>query len=629
MATVEEITLKVNALEAAQSVKDLRGSMSELRKIVNETKVGSTEYQTALSGVQKAQNMLSNATKLGVFEAENANKSYNALSRQMAELKQQYHAATSEMGRKMLAAEIKAINDQLKEMDADVGVFTRNVGDYANQMAGAFQQTAGAAGAVVAPLQRVVGIFNVLKAHPIIAILGLITSLIYGVANASKAGEEGAQRWNVALAAFKPIGDFFTKLLHQMQKELTWVIEKIGQFAQWIGILGDKSKEYQRIAEEEIEIQKAGRKLREEEAKMLKEIAQLRADAANKTDNNGRASQRLIRKAMEMEQELANKREAFSKREAELITAKNALMPSSTEELNEESDAWVKVEEQQTKVLQKQREYNAQLYEAGNRAKAEEEATRKALEEREKLEELKSRQLAKQMEGVERSEEDEWLIAIEEGYYKEQALMDAHVEEMKKKQDQALQDQLNRDLEERKSKENLEKAKQALQKNGLAVAANIADSVAGIVGKETALGKAMAVASTTISTYQSATEAYKSMAGIPIVGPALGAAAAAAAVVSGIANVKSILAVKTDGSTTSMPNISGASVQTYAPAVVQNVPVTRTLTGASEEAKLNQILDNTSATASGANRPVKAYVVANEMQGELLYEQQTEAEASF
>ncbi|MBQ5904219.1 MAG: hypothetical protein IIW89_07820, partial [Alistipes sp.] len=595
MATVEEITLKVNALEAAHSVKDLRGSMGALRKIVNETKIGSDEYKAALDGVQKAQNMLANATKLGVTETAKAEKSYNALSREMAELKQQFKSAKTEADRMNLAPKIKEINDQLKDMDASVGVFTRNVGDYANQMAGAFQQTAGAAGAVVAPLQRVVGIFNVLKAHPIIAILGLITSLIYGVANASKAGEEGAQRWNVALAAFKPIGDFFTKLLHQMQKELTWVIEKIGQFAQWIGILGDKSKEYQRIAEEEIEIQKAGRKLREEEAKMLKEIARLRADANDKLNNNGRESQRMLRKAMEMEQELANKREAFSKREEELITAKNALMPSSTEELNEETDAWVKVEEQQTKVLQKQREYNAQLYEAGNRAKAEEEATRKALEEREKLEEFKSRQLAKQMEGVERSEEDEWLMAIEEGYYKEQALMDAHLEEMKKKQDQALQDQLDRDLKERKSKEDLEKAKQALQKNGLAVAANIADSVAGIVGKETALGKAMAVASTTISTYQSATEAYKSMAGIPIVGPALGAAAAAAAVVSGIANVKSILAVKTDGSTTSMPNISGASVQTYAPAVVQNVPVTRTLTGASEEAKLNQILDNTSA----------------------------------
>ena len=51
MATVEEITLKVNALEAAQSVKDLRGSMSELRKIVNETTIGSDEYKTALDGV--------------------------------------------------------------------------------------------------------------------------------------------------------------------------------------------------------------------------------------------------------------------------------------------------------------------------------------------------------------------------------------------------------------------------------------------------------------------------------------------------------------------------------------------------------------------------------------------------
>lgn len=43
----------------------------------------------------------------------------------------------------------------------------------------------------------------------------------------------------------------------------------------------------------------------------------------------------------------------------------------------------------------------------------------------------------------------------------------------------------------------------------------------------------------------SATAAFKSLAGIPVVGPALGAIAAAAAIVAGLKNVKAILAVKT------------------------------------------------------------------------------------
>ena len=54
------------------------------------------------------------------------------------------------------------------------------------------------------------------------------------------------------------------------------------------------------------------------------------------------------------------------------------------------------------------------------------------------------------------------------------------------------------------------------------------------------VGKAAAISQAVINTYESATGAYKALAGIPIVGPALGAAAAAAAVATGMANVQAI-----------------------------------------------------------------------------------------
>lgn len=66
-------------------------------------------------------------------------------------------------------------------------------------------------------------------------------------------------------------------------------------------------------------------------------------------------------------------------------------------------------------------------------------------------------------------------------------------------------------------------------------------NLAAIAGKESDAGKAFAVAQTTIDTYQSAVAAYKSLAGIPVVGPALGAIAAAAAVAGGLANVSKIV----------------------------------------------------------------------------------------
>jgi hypothetical protein len=79
----------------------------------------------------------------------------------------------------------------------------------------------------------------------------------------------------------------------------------------------------------------------------------------------------------------------------------------------------------------------------------------------------------------------------------------------------------------------------------LQLAASVFGNMATIFGKQTAVGKAAAIAETTINTYASATASYKAMAGIPYVGPILGAIAAAAAIAAGLANVKQIMSVNT------------------------------------------------------------------------------------
>ena len=69
---------------------------------------------------------------------------------------------------------------------------------------------------------------------------------------------------------------------------------------------------------------------------------------------------------------------------------------------------------------------------------------------------------------------------------------------------------------------------------------SVLGQIKGLVGEQTALGKAAAIAETTINTYMAAQKAYSAMSGIPVVGPALGAVAAAAAVASGLMNVAKI-----------------------------------------------------------------------------------------
>ena len=68
-----------------------------------------------------------------------------------------------------------------------------------------------------------------------------------------------------------------------------------------------------------------------------------------------------------------------------------------------------------------------------------------------------------------------------------------------------------------------------------------------ILGEESAAGKAFAITQATIDTYQGANAAYSSMAKIPYVGPVLGGIAAAAAVASGLANVKAIASAGSGG----------------------------------------------------------------------------------
>lgn len=73
-------------------------------------------------------------------------------------------------------------------------------------------------------------------------------------------------------------------------------------------------------------------------------------------------------------------------------------------------------------------------------------------------------------------------------------------------------------------------------------------TMAGAFGKKgTKIAKAAAIAQTTIKTYESATSAYAALAGIPYIGPALGAAAAGAAIAAGFANVQAIKAQDDSG----------------------------------------------------------------------------------
>lgn len=120
---------------------------------------------------------------------------------------------------------------------------------------------------------------------------------------------------------------------------------------------------------------------------------------------------------------------------------------------------------------------------------------------------------------------------------------------------------------------------------------------AQLVGESTAAGKAAAIASTTINTWASAEEAYRAAFNPGGVwSPALGAVYMANAIATGFVNLKNIMAVNTSsgsgsGVSSAAPTVSTPAVVTP-PAVVQEVATVRSLTGASEEERLNQMAND-------------------------------------
>jgi hypothetical protein len=133
------------------------------------------------------------------------------------------------------------------------------------------------------------------------------------------------------------------------------------------------------------------------------------------------------------------------------------------------------------------------------------------------------------------------------------------------------------------------------------ISSQLLNTVSDLIGKNTAAGKAAAIASTTIDTYLSAQKAYASqlIPGDPS-SPIRAAIAAGLAIAGGLKNVKSILAVQTPtGGGGGSANISAPSLSSAPLAPAQ--PQAQTTT-----------LDSQSINAIGAQVP-KAYVVESEL----------------
>lgn len=629
MDTQTEIkkVITVDLGNTATSLKDYKKHIDDLRGSLLQLDETSEEYKKISQEIKNEQDKLNEVMKAGKYDVDQAEGSYNQLTKTMSELKKEWKATGDEARRAELGQQILDINNQLKELDQSTGDFHRSVGDYANAFEQAFDKCLdgitsldgpiGDLGGTVKNLLPVIksvnqtavaGLSGVKKALAstgiglIVVAVGELVAHWQDLLNIVGVSQEDMQEFkekavnalknvvsgavgvgnaigNFLLApiratieAFKGLGsiikDVFTGNFDKVKEDATAAFEAIKS-------IGQKAIDFRGNYEQ-------GREVADNMIATIEE----RIKSSKKTEEAGaKAGENIasgIAKGVKdgMRGEVSNIQKTI---DDFLSGAFKTLLNYNIEELKEESKrraGWLKdaMQEAVDEANQAQFDlkYGDRILTAQEEADAEYEIERKLIERKIALQKTFLENFIGTVEEREKYEKD---LANSE-----QELQNLDVKHTKKTEDQKKKD------------------RQLAVRASLDTAASVFGSLSDLMEEGSEEQKVLSIMETTISTLTGAIDAYKSMAGIPYVGPALGAAAAAAVTATGIATIAKIK------STTKESAGSGASVsapQASAPTMTSVTPLLN------EQEDLNRL------EAYGQNTPaqqnIRCYVVEQDI----------------
>ena len=364
----EKVVLSVNTGEAVKNVRELRDNIKYYKDALNDLNATEEENKATLDLLRESQNALKDAmyesaksTDDLIEQSKDLNVSYNELVHTMAELKSRWRETTDETERANLGQHIDIINSRLKNLDASVGNYSRNVGNYTNSMVEAFTKTAGGASKMITPIKGVTTGLKAMSATPVIAILGLLANIISKIIDALKTSEENTKAVTEAMSIFGAAGDLVTIVLQKLGDVLGKVVKWFSNLFDKLGLVNERMKERRDIAKEEQAILEATREDIYKNADAEREIAELRAKAADKEKYSASERIQYLEQAADLEKEMAEDNYKLAQREYELIKRKNALTDSSAEDKQKEAEAYAKMVKAETDYFNKQRELSSQL----------------------------------------------------------------------------------------------------------------------------------------------------------------------------------------------------------------------------------------------------------------------------
>ena len=591
--TIEEVTERQKRLKEAgkTSGDEFQKNSAQLKNL----KRNYAENQRILQGLI--------TTQAGQIQTVGeARRSLSALSARWTQVTKLYGENSAESTR--LQKKMKETSDRLKELEKATGNTSRNVGNYKEDIQGALSGTSAFGGALpgaVGGLQRL-GV--ALKALSKIPILLFITAIVAGLMKLKDLflqNEEAADKFakikekvGAALDVVKgrivettkAFKGLFQKgglqnTINNLAKAWHGVDEEIRGATQAAGKYADMVVDVRKQEIDILEFEALRRKqiqeliyLTRDETVSFKERKIALLEAGDLEREILKETLRLQRNKVALaEQELANTPEQLRTDEQRL-----KLAQERANLLTMEAASLAKQREIRNRIIELNNKERAQVKAFTDKQIAEEEALIKAIED-DALRELEidaakqDKLVAQNLETVRKIMEARMI-----DQENELILMDEHA--LARFEIMARNLQIEKDLEIQKALEvgaDISKIEEKYARQSIKIAqmenqakldlaASFFGNIATIVGKGSAVGKAAAIAETTINTYKAAQGAYSAMASIPIVGPILGVVAAAAAVAIGIANVRKILSTKSglpgekSGGSTPSKSTAGVSI---------------------------------------------------------------------
>ena len=485
--------ISIDVTQAVSSLEDIKSSsnessqsfqtLGEAKKYIDKLKASlidldenSKEYKDRCEEIAAVQQKVSTAMKAGSDTGKAAEGSYNALAKQMAELKKQFKATNDEAERESLAKQIVGINDQLKEMDSSIGNYQRNVGNYETAFTTGLTKITDQIKALNNPLetakQGVSNLNTAFKAiikNPIGAVIAALVAVIGALKKGFDQSEEASNKLKKGLAALEPItnaiSNIFTKLANVVgsiaEKAIPALVKgvstaglKIAELLNKIGIVSDeKLKSFRKtidaqkemvdqsvqLTEREIKLQEKRRTLTKEQARLEAEISDLLDKVNDKEKYTYEERQKLIESAIKKQKYLSSLKESVAKEELEVMKERASLTDNDKEANDKlaESEAKVySIRKEGSDRLKELNEKQRAIKEEG--VKATEEANKKVIKSDEEVNKQREKDL-KTIEEINQRISDSHLTSSERDintltkkYEEEKALLEKYNEDTAK-----------------------------------------------------------------------------------------------------------------------------------------------------------------------------------------------------